>query len=423
MNKRTLTGALVILTFAAMFAAAVPQQQDKPLSGVFIDRMQDPTIDYAHQATADPVYQLQQKIAAGKATLRNDRTSGYLRSLLEALDVSVSSQIAVFAKDSAQRSRITPQNPRTIFFNDDVAIGWVRGGYIEIAAQDARQAVIFYTVDPTSDGRLSFRRRGDDCLICHYNYSTSGIPGMIVRSSGQYSVDHTVPIEKRWGGWYVTGQLGAIRHLGNIGSDVLPLTAQTTDNLNWMSFDRKFDATGYLTAHSDVIALMVFEHQMHMMNLLSRIGWEARVAQRQGKRLAKDEAPIPLDAASREVVDYMLFIGEAPIRGKIQGSTPYAEQFEARGPRDRKGRSLRDLQRDGRLMRYPCSYMIYSAQFDSLPSQAKSAIYRRLWRILAGQDNSSKYSRLTRSDRVAITEILKDTKKDLPEYLQPALIR
>ena len=160
---------------------------------------------------------------------------GSVGSLLEELDVSVSSQIAVFAPDSAQRDRITPQNPRTIFFNDDVAIGWVRGGFVEIAAQDPRQAVVFYTIDQTPQGRPSFRRR-DDCLSCHYNYSTSGVPGMIVRSAGQYNVDHSVPLEKRWGGWYVTGQLGAIRHLGNMDSHATSGTARTTDNLNWMSF-------------------------------------------------------------------------------------------------------------------------------------------------------------------------------------------
>jgi hypothetical protein len=74
-------------------------------------------------------------------------------------------------------------------------------------------------------------------------------------------------------------------------------------------------------------------------------------------------------------------------------------------------------------MQYPCSYMIYSAQFDSLPAEAKSAIYQRMWRILSGQEKSARYQRLSRTDRLAITEILHDTKKDLPAYFKSVSVK
>ena len=168
---------------------------------------------------------------------------------------------------------------------------------------------------------------------------------------------------------------------------------------------------------------MVFEHQMHMMNLLTRIGWEARVAAyREPTLLPGSEtaaAPgVSLQDAAKETVDYLLFVDEAPIANDIRGSVRFADTFEARGPRDRKGRTLRQLDLHRRLMRYPCSYMIYAPQFDALPRQAKDAIYQRMWQILSGREREAKYQKLTSDDRRALVEILRDTKTDLPSYFQ-----
>jgi hypothetical protein len=220
---------------------------------------------------------------------------------------------------------------------------------------------------------------------------------MLARSSQQYSVTHALRLDKRWGGWYVTGDIGAAQHLGNI--DIA-----------------RVDIDGYLTPHSDVVALMVFEHQMRMMNLLSRLGYEARVADyRLGKTDAQlretgddpGDKTVALDQAAREVADYMLFADEAPLPNAITGSTAFAERFAALGPRDRKGRSLRDFDLQKRMFRYPLSYMIYSPQFDALPASARDAIYMRLWKGLQ-----------ERKDR-AVVEILRDTRPGLPAYFKP----
>jgi hypothetical protein len=160
---------------------------------------------------------------------------------------------------------------------------------------------------------------------------------------------------------------------------------------------------------------MVFNHQVQMINLLTRVGWETRFAlydhQDLVARLLQD--------GSKELVDYLLFIDEAPLGGKIQGSSGFAEKFAARGPRDRTGRSLREFDLERRLMRYPCSYMIYSEAFDGLPAEAKEVIYKRMWQILSGQEKERKYARLSLADRQAIVEILRDTKPGLPDYFQP----
>jgi hypothetical protein len=419
--------AVLLACAAAICAVAGSRAADEgALSGTFTDWSRHPAISYS-QTAHDPVSEISQQMHDGKVVLERNGTSGYLRSVLDALHVPVESQIVIFNPDSVQMRRITATNPRSLFFNDRVAVGWVRGGFIELAAQDPSQGVVFYTLEQAFIGQPHFQRN-DGCLTCHYSYGSAGVPGMLARSTRQFNVTHRLPIEQRWGGWYVTGNAGA-RHLGNIDLKRIFDDAPPSDTLNWPSLEGKFNLDGYLTPYSDVVALMIFDHQMHMMNLLSRIGWEARVADyRRGKsaeqlRAGGDDptdAPVPLDAAAREVVDYMLFVDEAPLPGRIRGSSGFAEQFAAAGPRDRQGRSLRDFDLERRTFRYPLSYMIYSPLFDSLPSAARDAIYKRLFDVLSGKDRSKAYARLSAIDRTAIVDILKDTRPGLPAYFTPA---
>jgi hypothetical protein len=408
----------LVAVLVASAASAFLRAQGGPLSTTFTNWINHPAIAYRSAPAGDPVSQLNQALQSGRIQLTADGPSGYLQSLLKALNVPVESQIVVFARDSVQLARITMTNPRALFFNDSVAVGWVRGGFVELASQDPRNGVIFYALEPGS----SQLTRRDDCLTCHYSYSTAGVPGMLVRSYEQFAVDHTIPIDKRWGGWYVTGSSGSIPHLGNTDLTELALGHATNARLNWPSLEGKFDTSGYLSSHSDIVALMVFEHQMHVMNLLTRIGWEARVAEAERSSTpgfrppGTDDKPIAMDDAAAEVVDYMLFVGEPPIGDPIRGSSGFRERFEQQGPFDRKGRSLRQLDLRSRLMRYPLSYMIYSPLFEGLPAAAKDATYRRLWQVLSGEAQGPQYQHLSLEDRQAIAEILKDTKKDLPSY-------
>jgi len=148
------------------------------------------------------------------------------------------------------------------------------------------------------------------------------------------------------------------------------------------------------------------------MNLLARMSWETRAAQ------TKPEAQTLIDAVAREVVDYMLFVDEAPLPGRIDGSSGFAERFSARGPKDSQDRSLYQLDLTTRLLRYPCSYMIYSDAFEGLPASARDAVYRRMYAVLSGAEQTPRYSRLSSSDRQAIVDILRATKRDLPTYFR-----
>ena len=354
--------------------------------------------------------------------------AGHLRPVLDALDVRVDSQVVVFSKTSLQSNQIRAGNPRAIYFNDAVMVGWVRGGFIEIAAQDPQQGAVFYRVLQAQTGSTAIFR-DNRCLQCHNSYATLGVPGFLAKSVpsaidgsalpwlGNGLTDHRSPIAERWAGWFVTGA-GLGRHLGNapIADSSIDDVRVEDANLNLASLRSRFDTTGYLSPHSDVVALLVFNHQLRMMNLLTRIGWEARTLAHDGRSQAAIVSALRGTAA--EAVDYMLFVDEAPLAG-VRGTSGFAESFRARGPRDSKGRSLRDLDLRQRLFTYPCSYMIYSEAFEQLPAAAKSAVYARLWEVLSGAERAPKYSRLSPADRGRIIEILRETKKDLPASFTP----
>jgi len=379
-----------------------------------------PAIEYSTRSTTDAVAQLNKKIQDGQVKLAFDDRVGYLRGVLNALNVPTESQMLVYSPTSAQAEQISETSPRALYFNDTIAVGWVKGAeQLELTALDPQQGNVFWTLDQTPQERPQFTR-STRCLECHLSDSTNRVPGLLVMSmlplsdnQNEYAqgwpVDHRTPIEDRWGGWYVTGTEVPARHLGNVQVYHAPksyVRASTAPVLN--SVSAKINAASYLTPYSDVVALLVLNHQAEMTDLVTRIGWEARVGSPRIREIAA------------EVVDYMLFVDEANLPGGVKGSSGFAEAFSAKGPRDSKGRSLRDLDLAHHLLRYPCSYMIYSEAFDALPANARDAVYSRLWEILSGNDKDQRYARLSAADRTAIVEILRETKKNLPSYFQTA---
>lgn len=413
------------LKIGACVVACVVAGSAGDLEGLFRGGLDHPAIGYAWRTSKDAIAELNRKLREGTATLQFDIGTGYLRAVLGALGTPVESQMAVFSKTSLQAPLIGPRNPRTIFFNDTVVVAWVRGEpFVEAAAQDAEQGVIFYTLDQRATEVPQFTRR-DSCLTCHESYASLGVPGMLVRSVypapdgaplrqlGDFEIDHRSPVEKRWGGWYVTGKFGAVHHLGNgvVTDPARPETMVTNATLNLDSLAGKFDLSGYPSRFSDVAALLVFEHQMRMMNLLTRVGWEVRLALHEGH--ADATAKVARETA-RELVDYLLFVNEAPLTGWVRSTSGFGARFSAQGPRDGSGRSLRELDLERRLMRYRCSYMIYTPAFDALPVPVKDATYRRMWDVLRGAERSP----LELAERRAIVEILRETKKGLPDYFQ-----
>jgi hypothetical protein len=416
-----LVASVAAIVVAGATTAVMGQLSERPLSGA----LKHPAIGYYTEPTHDLVAELDRRVEDGSLRLAFDEGSGYLRPVLDALHVAVESQMLVMSKTGVQGLYTGPANPRAIFFNDAVTVGYIRGApLLELAVQDPRQGVIFYTVEQKPQARPIFERR-PACLSCHQAYSTLHVPGLLARSVfmapdglplsqfGSYDADDRTPFRRRWGGWYVTGADGGLRHIGNATvTDTEKREAIVSDStLHRISPADLFDGRGYPSTQSDIAALMVFEHQGRMTNLITRVGWESRVA-------AYDHRIDPADGRLRdavnELVDYLLFVDEEPLTAALKGTSGFAEMFAAQGPTDRRGRSLRQLDLAHRLLRYPCSYMIYSAAFGALPADVRTAIYGRMWDVLSGRDPSPRYARLSGEDRRNVVDILRETVPDLP---------
>jgi hypothetical protein len=388
-----------------------------------------PAIQYSTRPARDAIVSLNERLERGELHLTFEAPPrGYLQAVLKALDISPWSQVLVFSENSLQRAHISKATPRAIYFNDTVAVSWSKGADgMEVAALDGTQGVQFYSIAQMPQPKPQFVRR-TDCLECHLMAHTSGVPGLFTMSqlplsdnkneyAQGWAVDHRTSIEDRWGGWYVTGSQVPVRHLGNVPVTHVPksyVRADVAPKLD--SGTRAFETSAYLTPYSDVVALLVFNHQLHATNLLIRLGWEARVA---GHTTATPEVKRPnFRETARELVDYLLFVDEAPLPAPVIGSTSFARDFASKGPRDTAGRSLRELDLKVGLFRYPCSYMIYTEAFDMLPPPAKEAVYERLWEVLSGKETAKTYTKLSSADRRAVVEILRETKKGLPGYFQ-----
>lgn len=410
-----------------------------PLIGSRADEFDRAPIRYSDSTPTNVVSRLQDRLASGKARLEHEAHFGYLRSVLRELDVPVSSQMLVFSKTSLQRHRICPSTPRALYFNDDVYIGFCQAGdVVEVSASDPKLGTVFYTLDQSEEEKPRFVRQGDNCLICHGGSQTQGVPGHVVRSvfadptgqpilaSGTYRIDHTSPLERRWGGWYVTGTHGKETHLGNliIRARRVEEPVDNSAGLNVTDLSSRLAVRNYLSPHSDIVALMVLEHQAEGHNLITRANFQARQALHMEAALNRelklpaanrwDSTTSRIRAACEPLVKYLLFADEAKLTAKLAGTSGFAEEFVKKGPRDAKGRSLRDFDLEKRLFKYPCSYLVYTEAFTSLPPAVKEYVYRRMAEVLDGRDTSGAFAHLSAADRTNIREILEATKPDFP---------
>jgi len=402
-------------------------------------------IAYSQSVAENAVTRLEAAVEAGAARLEHSDDGGYLRSLLAALDVPVASQVLVFSQTSLQRDRISPRFPRAVYFNDEVYVGYCQGGEVlEISTVDPHLGTAFYTLDQQESTTPRFTRQTDNCLTCHSSSRTGSVPGHLVRSlyvdptgqpllsAGSYAADHTTPFAHRWGGWYVTGVHGAQRHLGNRivprGEDPRQADASSSQNVTdlapYCAIDR------YLSPHSDLAALMVLEHQTLVHNRLTQANFVARQAlhyEAELNRALGNPSDQRLDSTTRRIqnagdhlVEALLLSGEARLTEPVRGTAGFAEEFARHGPRDPGGRSLRTLDLERRLFRYPCSYLIYSSAFAALPDPMRAYVAERLWRVLAQGEGGPAFAHLSAADRRALVEILQATARGLPAPWPPA---
>jgi hypothetical protein len=411
---------------AVLLAAAAPQQAPYDL----------PPIGYRDARPADPVSELRVRVESGRASLAYDDEHGYLKAFLAELSVPISSQTLVFSKTSFQRHRINPRHPRAIYFNDDVYVGWVQSGeVVEISAVDPQLGAVFYTLSQERTDRVRLLRQTDNCLQCHDSQGlTLGVPGHILRSvypsgdgtphfnRGTFRTTDASPFSERWGGWYVTGEHASMRHLGNLRFPDDP--AADTERFrergaNVTDLAGLVDTAPYLAPTSDIVALMVLQHQAHVHNLITRANHETRIAMVQCREINRltGDPPGTLTPGTRSrilsncepLVRALFFSEEAPLAGPVQGSAPFAADFEKRGPFDSKGRSLRQFDLRTRLFRHPLSFLVHSKAFAGLPAEARDVVSGRMRDVLLGRETGKAYAHLSDADRAAILGILRET--------------
>jgi hypothetical protein len=418
--------AVLLVTATALCLAAVSTvrtsgQTHESWHGVLDEH---PAIDYAARPTTDRVAALKKSLAQDPAAVPRDLSTGYLTGVLKALGVSKDSQLLVFSKTGVQSGYTSPGKPRALYFDQSVAIGYNPGApLLELAAHDPQQGVVFYTIDQNAATPVVTRRTS--CLTCHVSATTLNVPGMIVRSNtvaedgnlmpetSSQNVSHQTPHPDRWGGWFVTSEDAAppyaqMAHRGNITFSGKGNTSNQVF-VDWLNASPR--ELGYLSASSDIVSLLVFDHQMHAINLLTRLNWESRVAASTGDM---NPGSGPLHALVNELADYLLFADEAPPLAPLTPPPGFAASLEARTPKDAHGRSFGQLDAVNRLLRYPCSFMVYSEAFDGLPATVKHAVYSRMLDVLSGHEARAAHVRLTAADSRAILDILRETKPGFP---------
>lgn len=440
-----------LLALVAMFSGSL---LTVPLRGE--DGFDAPPIRYSTTPSSDPVARLQQALERGEIRLEPDPKFGYLPNLLKALNVPPESQVLVFSKTSLQIHKISPANPRALYFNDSVYVGYVPGSHIlELAANDVSLGAVFYTFDGstgqidsdidgsdapsiTEDYQRIVRDKGN-CLSCHATSRTENVPGYLIRSvfpdragrprtgSSSYTTDHRSPWTQRWGGWYVTGTHGGMRHMGNsFATDRQdPQKIDAESGANQTELPSRVRPDLHLLPSSDLVALLVLEHQARVHNLITRASFETRQAialditmnQALGRPedYRSESTQRRIAAAAKALADAILMADEPPLESPVQGTSEFRNSFASRGPKSSDGHSLRELNLEDRVFQFPLSYLIYTPEFQGLPNEVMNPVRQRIAQELrdpATQDPNS--GRVPVEQRPTIRRILAET---LPDWL------
>ncbi len=420
-----------ILIYASTLQTSIVYAQSEP------DYERAP-IYYSATAPNNAVTRLQSLLTRGEIKLAGSELE-MLRTLLNELGVSPASQMLVFSRTSFQRTRIHPDQPRALYFSNSVYVGWVPGGLVEVTAIDPQLGPVFYTLTLPGPQQTSPKiERESDCLRCHGGVFVREIPGLFVRSvfpdaagdpllrHGTQIVDDETPFAERWGGWYVTGYDGTASHRGNaLASEQGEILRFKPSAARPKELSAFFDTTRYLRPTSDMLALLICEHQMSVQNSLTHAAFAVRriIDYQHGLQTAFHEPQTDTPAfdsvrsvfsgAVQDVVDHLLFRQAAPLPAGIIADPAFVASFAPNAPRSRAGHALRDLQLTDRLFAQRCSYLIYSEVFRALPPGLKSRIYARLKTALGSRDPSDRYAYLQTDEKERILSILEET---LPDF-------
>lgn len=414
----------------ALLAGRSGAQESEPYEG--------PPINYSTTTPKDRATRLNEAFRHQTEEIRSWPAKKRLRWLLEQMEVPVESQILVFSKTSLQRNLINPENPRALFFSDETYVGWVPGGAFELTVFDPVLGATFYILDAHETREAPLLARGSDCLLCHKRHQHT--PSLRTRSvfpdptgeplsgSGSSNIEPSTPLADRWGGWYVTGEANSLRHHGNtVGKAVAEFEGPDGHPGSTLPDLKKFFTTSrYLLPTSDIVPLLMHDHQVHVHNVLATANQEARIAlhrwpaMRAILGLPANSAPtgsclVVFNSQTEKILDALLMRDEAtfPPEG-IRGNGVFEKAYARTRKADAKGRSLRDLDLGTRLFRYRCSPLIYSSSFSDLPKELRTIVLQKLDQGLRAEKPTAEFTHLPAEERQSIHEILTATLTDLP---------
>ncbi len=411
----------IIIKILLIFASQPILRAQGPLD--FWDRA---PIRYSATPATDRLAKMTADLESGVAKYEGTGGLDRLRFVLKTLDVPPDSQVLVFSKTSLQNPLIGPSNPRALFFSENAYVGYVPGGAIEVIVQDPVLGPVFYVVDAGAKGEPRIERDTNQCMTCHATARTENVPGVMIRSVfadegghpllhlGTTDVTHSTPLAGRWGGWHVTGR-SALPHLGNrtfTEDGELSRQPADMDDLNGV-----FDLAKYPRPTSDIVALLVLEHQCQMLNLLNAASLNYRRSRHFSQIFDPDADPDNRSAGgiaeswAKTITEGIFFKDEADLDEGVEGDPAFQKAFAARFPKTKSGKSLADFRLYGRIFKHRCSYMVYSDAFRHLPAVVKSRVFTRMRAALAGDDPEIGW--LSSSERKKIAAILDET---LPEW-------
>jgi len=375
--------------------------------------------NYWKRTPTDSFTKIKDDLLSGKIPLDRSSEKAFVTSVLKALDISPASQMLVFSTTSLQLSRISPRNPRALYFNEDIYAGWVPGGQLEIAAVDPDLGGIYYLFDIPRGTRPMLIARSTRCMNCHAEFEIGRIPGLLIKSVipgpgggslegfRQESTGHGIPFKERFGGWHVTGKHGIAEHWGNL---VGTLSAKGLTKIPNPP-GKQFRWDRYPVPTSDILAHLLHEHQVGFVNRAVKATYDVRTALHasDGKLTPAAEAIIAKHA--RELVRYILFADEVALpAGGIEGDALLKKDFLKNARKTKTGQSLRDFDLKTRLFKHRCSYMIHSAAFTGLPTPLKKQVIANLRAALDPARADSESSHLSADEKHAIAAILSATK-------------
>jgi hypothetical protein len=382
-------------------------------------------IRYSDTLATDRLAVLAEKLESGKMAGQSGYGLKALEFVLEYLDIPKESQVLVFSKTSLQNSRISPKSPRSLYFSENAYVGYVPGGSVEVIVHDPVLGPVFYLIEQDKDGLMRIERDTNRCMSCHATSRTENVPGMLIRSVyagedghaflqlGTHDVEHETPLANRWGGWYVTGK-SALPHLGNRvfkeDSDLTP------SSIPIKSVAGMLDVSAYPMPTSDIVALLVLEHQVKMHTLINAASMNYRRSLHFMRTLDPEADPHQgsaggvADNEAKKIVEYLFFKHEADLGEGVEGDAAFQREFVKRFPKTSSGDSLVEFRLYQRIFKNRCSYMVYSDAFKGMPDGLKQKVIARMKRVVAGEEDE--FDHLNHSERKRIDTILGETLSD-----------